>query len=115
MTKMTKRDMYEQIKAHLTDEAEIAFINHEIDLLNKKNASRSDKPTKAQIDRQALIEKVYAVMEPNVSYRVSDIAGLIPELNGATNQKLTHMLTKMRENVLVSREVVKGVAYFSKI
>ena len=49
MTKITKREMFEQIKAHLTNEAEIAFIDHELELLAKKNSYKSTKPTKTQI------------------------------------------------------------------
>ena len=43
--KMTKREMFEQIKTNynLTD-AEKAFIDHELELLAKKNASET-KPT----------------------------------------------------------------------
>ena len=115
MTKLTKREMFEQIRTHLTDEAEIAFIDHELELLAKKNERRSDKPNKKQIENAELIEKIYEAMEPNKGYRVMEIQTLIPELADAKIQKVSALVTKMRDNVLVSREVVKGVAYFTKI
>lgn len=115
MTKLTKKEMFEQIKAHLTDEAEIAFIDHELELLAKKNERRSDKPNKKQIENATLIEKIYEAMEAEKAYRVMEIQALIPELADAKIQKVSALVTKMRENVLVSREVVKGTAYFTKI
>lgn len=115
MTKVTKREMFEQIRSHLTDEDEIAFINHELELLAKKNERRSDKPNKKQVENATLIEKIYEAMEPEKAYRVMEIQTLIPELADAKIQKVSALVTKMRENVLVSREVVKGTAYFTKI
>lgn len=114
-TKMTKREMFLQIRSHLTDEAEIAFINHELELLTKKNERRSDKPTAKQIANADLMVKIYDAMEPNKAYLASDIQKLIPELADAKIQKVTHLITAMRNNVLVAREVVKGKAYFTKI
>lgn len=115
MTKITKREMFEQIRSHLTDEAEIAFIDHELELLVKKNERRSDKPTKKQIANATLIEKMYEAMEDGKSYRVAEIQALVPELADESGQKVSALIKKMRDNVLVSRELVKGVAYFTKI
>jgi len=115
MTKITKREMFEQIRTHLTDEAEIAFIDHELELLAKKNERRSDKPTAKQVANATLIEEIYEAMETGKSYRIAEIQTLIPALADASGQKVSALVKKMRDNVLVSREVVKGVAYFTKI
>ena len=115
MKKVTKREMFEQIKAHLTDEAEIAFIDHELELLAKKNERRSDKPTKKQVVNAELIEKIYEAMESEKAYTATEIGTLIPELSEAKIQKVSALVSRMRENLLVSREVVKGKAYFTKI
>ena len=115
MTKITKREMFEQIRTHLTDEAEIAFIDHELELLAKKNERRSDKPTAKQVANATLIEEIYEAMETGKSYRIAEIQALIPDLADASGQKVSALVKKMRDNVLVSREVVKGVAYFTKI
>ena len=114
MTKMTKIDMYEQILTHLTDADEIAFIKHEIELTAKKNASRSNKPTKAQIANATLADAVYDAMVTGESYRVADIKGLVPDLAEANPQKITAILTKLRNELRVSREEIKGIAYFTK-
>ena len=76
MTKMTKIEMYEQILTHLTDADEIAFIQHEIELTAKKNASRSTKPTVRQVENIAVAEKVLNAMETGHAYRVSEIGEL---------------------------------------
>ena len=115
MTKITKREMFEQIRTHLTDEAEIAFIDHELELLAKKNERRSDKPSAKQVANAELIEEIYEAMETGKSYRIAEIQALIPALADASGQKVSALVKKMRDNVLVSREVVKGVAYFTKI
>lgn len=115
MTKMTKIDMYEQILTHLTDADEIAFIKHEIELTAKKNASRSNKPTKAQIANATIADAVYNAMIDGQMYRVADIKGLVPDLAEANPQKVTAILTKLRDSVRVRRETVKGIAYFTKI
>lgn len=115
MEKMTKAQMFAQIRTHLTDEAEIAFIDHELELLAKKNASRSNKPTKNQIANAELIEKIYEAMEDGKAYTCAEIGLLIPELSEAKIQKVSALVSRMRDNLLVSREVVKGKAYFTKL
>jgi len=115
MEKMTKIEMFSQILTHLTDADEIAFIQHEIDLTAKKNASRSNKPTKAQVANATLADAVYDAMADGQSYRVADIKSLVPELSDANPQKISAIMTKLRKEIRVSRELVKGVAYFTKI
>lgn len=115
MTKMTKREMFEQIRTHLTDEAEIAFIDHELELLAKKNERKSTKPTAKQVANAQLIEEIYEKMETGKSYRISEIQALSDELAEASSQKVSALVKRMKDNLLVIREVVKGTAYFTKI
>ena len=115
MTKMTKIEMYEQILTHLTDADEIAFIQHEIELTAKKNASRSTKPTARQVENIAVAEKVLNAMETGHAYRVSEIGELIPELNGKNPQKIVGVVRILLKNGTVNRSEAKGVAYFTKI
>lgn len=115
MEKMTKIEMFSQILTHLTDADEIAFIQHEIELTAKKNANRSNKPTKAQIANATLADEIYNAMKDGQSYRISEIKALVPALADANPQKVSAIVTKMRKEIRVSREMVKGVAYFTKI
>ena len=115
MTKMTKREMFEQIRTHLTDEAEIAFIDHELELLTKKNERKSTKPTAKQVANAQIIEEIYEKMEAGKAYRISEIQALSDELAEASGQKVSALVKRMKDNLLVIREVVKGTAYFTKI
>ena len=115
MEKMTKIEMFSQILTHLTDADEIAFIQHEIELTAKKNASRSNKPTKLQVANASLADEIYNAMVDGQSYRIADIKALVPELADANPQKVSAIVSKMRKEIRVSRELVKGVAYFTKI
>jgi hypothetical protein len=114
MEKMTKRDYFNRILAYAHDEDK-AFLEHEIELLNKKNASRPNKPTKSQVANSMLADEVYDAMQDGTSYRIADVKALVAELADANPQKVTALMTKLRKEIRVSREVVKGVAYFTKI
>lgn len=115
MEKMTKVEMFSQILTHLTDADEIAFIQHEIDLTLKKNASRSNKPTKTQMENITLAEEVYNAMVAETSYRVSEIGALVPSLNGKAPQKIVGVLRVLLKNGSVTRTETKGIAYFQKV
>lgn len=114
MEKLTKRDYFNRILSYAHDEDK-DFILHELDLLAKKNERKSTKPTAKQVANAELIERIYEAMESGKSYTVSEVQALVPELAEASGQKVSALIKKMRDNVLVSREVVKGKAYFTKI
>ena len=54
-------------------------------------------------------------METGKSYRISEIQALSDELAEASSQKVSALVKRMKDNLLVIREVVKGTAYFTKI
>lgn len=114
MEKMTKRDYFNRILAYAHEEDK-DFILHELDLLAKKNERKSSKPSAKQVANATIIETLYEAMEAGKSYTIADIQALAPELADASSQKVSALVKKMRDNVLVSREVVKGKAYFTKI
>ena len=119
--KVTIKDNLIAVRAFLADNgadsALIEFIDGRIENVEKKNAKRSEKPTKKQVENAGLIDEIYACMESGVSYRVKDIKALVPALAGdeISINKVSALVRKMRENVMVSREMVKGTAYFTKI
>ena len=114
MEKLTKRDYFNRILTYVHDE-DRDFILHEIELLDRKKASRSNKPTSKQIENFHLMELIHNAMVPATAYTVSDIKELVPELADAKIQKVSALVSKMKDNFLVSRDVVKGRAYFTKI
>lgn len=124
--KITKREMFEKVleiikSANLTDESLYTeFINHEIELLNKKSTSR--KPTAQQEDNKVLIETILSILEiaSNTDNKLLTIAEIqsksptLKEYNGKpiTNQRISALLKKLIEGGQVEREEIKRKAYF---
>ena len=78
--------------------------------LEKRNAHKSNGPTKAQKERAELAEKVFDAMIAGESYGSKEIAELIPELEGASSQKVTALMKSLGERV--TSEKVKGKAIY---
>ena len=114
MEKLTKMDYFNRILAYAHEEDK-DFLRHEMELLEKKNASRSTKPTAKQVANASLADDIYNAMQDGQSYTVADVRALVPELAEANPQKISAILTKLRKEIRVSRELVKGKAYFTKI
>ena len=113
--KITKREMFEAIKARLTDEAEIAFIDHELELLAKKNASKSSKPTKRQTENEGIKEAILDAMEEGVGYQVGSIVKLVAEVADLSNQRVSALMKQLLADGKVTREEVKRVAFYKKV
>ena len=112
--KMTKREMYEQILSHTTDKAEREFLAHELELLAKKNATKSEKLTPAQeaneATKTAIVEYLTTKGEPMT---ITQMIKEIPACAGMTNQKVSALVRQLYLALIVVRSEVKGVAYFS--
>lgn len=116
--KITKRDNYnallkiEEVKNNPTLEN---FIKHEIELLDKKNSSRSKNPTKAQKENVALKKSILSEMEVGVEYTITDMIKQLPSCMTLTNQKVSAVVRQMvppQGDQIIRREE-KGRAYFS--
>lgn len=110
--KVTKREMFESIKASLTDEAQIAFIDHELELLAKKNSYKSDKPTKAQVENEGLKAQIAEVLgaEPNRLFTATEVVKAVnPELS---NQRVSALLRQMVESGVVVKTIDKRKSLF---
>ena len=112
--KITKREMYARILGKLTDENEKAFIEHEMELLAKKNAAKSTKPTATQVANAGVKEEILGVMESGKMYTVSELMKAVPSLNDTSNQKASALIRQLKDEGLVNRVEEKGRAYFSK-
>ena len=113
MEKITKREMFEQIKSHLTNEAEIAFIDHELELLAKKNSYKSTKPTKTQVANVALKDRIAQVLSASEApMTASEILKALAD-DTLSGSKVTAMLTQMKNDAVVVRTEEKRKAYFS--
>ena len=111
-TKMTKRDYFTAIltKYPLTD-AEKAFVEHELELLEKKNSSEK-KPTAQQVANEGIKAAIVAGMTANRLYTVMEIQKEIPECAELSNQRISALLRQMI-GVSINRTEDKRKAYFS--
>lgn len=112
--KMTKKDYFEQIKAkyNLTAD-EVKFIDHEIELLDKKN-SADKKPTAQQVVNKSTQEAILANMEDGKMYTITDLIKSVPECADMTNQRVSAIVRQMID-VSVRRVEDKRKAYFVKM
>ena len=108
---MTKKEMFSKIATVCSADAEIVeFCNHEIALLVKKNSYKSTKPTKAQIENEALKDEILKVLAENGEPMTATAIG---EKLGVSVNKASALLSQLKEDNSVVREVVKRKAYFS--
>ena len=96
-----------------TADMAIELIDHEIELLTKKNTP--GKLTKVQEENIKLTEAVYECMELDKPYTVTEIIKSVPAVAGMNISKVRPLLTPLMEAEKVKREEVKGKAIFTKI
>ena len=112
--KMTKRDYFNAIlsKYPLTED-EKAFIEHELELLAKKN-SIDKKPTAQQAANEAIKSAIVEAMEDNRLYTVTEIQKSVEICADLSNQRVSALLRQLKDDGLVVRTEDKRKAYFSK-
>ena len=115
--KITKRDHFNallNIPAVAENEGLVDFINHEIDLLNRKNSAEK-KPTKAQQENMALKDDILACMEDGRLYTISEMIKEFPCCEGLTAPKVTAIFTRLLvpEGFVVNTKD-KRKSYYSK-
>ena len=114
--KMTKRDYFNKLltldSVKANDEL-VKFIEHELELLAKKNASGADrKPTAVQIANMGIKENIINGMNPNQLYTITDLIKNIAELNDLSNQRVSALVRQLMEDGKVVRIEDKRKAYF---
>jgi alpha-amylase/alpha-mannosidase (GH57 family) len=113
--KMTKKDYFEQIKRNYAlTEDEVKFIDHEIELLEKKNAA-DKKPTAQQVANKSTQDAIYEGMESGKLYTITDLIKTIPECADMTNQRVSALVRQMVLDGKVERTEDKRKAYFKKV
>ena len=113
--KITKRDNFVALLniPAVAENAELVnFINHEIDLLDRKNKSRSGELTETQKENLALGEKMMDfITEADRELTVKDFRVHF----GITAQKATPILNKLVEEHKLSKRVDKRISYFALV
>ena len=114
MTKITKKEMFAQIRNHLTDPQEIEFINHEIELLEKKSTA-SKKPTANQVENENFLEVIVNILNTSEkAMSISDIQAMDPELP-TSNQRMSALMKKLVDSGVVEKIYEKRKPYFKAV
>ena len=122
-TKLTKRDHFNTLLS-ITEVAEnpvlVAFIEHELELLDKKNAA-DRKPTAVQVANEGLREAILDFMEEGKGYTVSDLIKQVPACADLSQSKVSAILRPLllvtakgeaNPDGVLERYEEKGKAYF---
>ena len=110
--KITKKEMFAILRAKVEgDKALTDFIDHEVELLERKNASKSAKPTATQLANEGHKEKILEFLTKNGKATGTQI---MKAIGLESNQKTSALVRQLKESGVVVRTEEKGVAYFSK-
>jgi predicted transcriptional regulator len=107
--------MYEMIKAnHNLSADEIAFIDHELELLAKKNSAEK-KPTAVQVANEGIKADILDGMEIGKKYTITDLMKEIPACAELSNQRVSALVRQLVTDGAVERTEEKRKAYFHKV
>ena len=114
--KLTKRDRFEallKLSEVQADPAMVEFINHEIDLLARKNAG-DKKPTANQIANDGYKGIIFAELSanPDKLYTVTELIKTVDGLGDLSNQRVSALLRQMIDANGVEKIVDKRKSYF---
>ena len=115
--KLTKRDHFNallNIAEVKSNDALVDFINHEIDLLNRKNSTEK-KPTATQVANEALKKDILAEMELNRLYSISEMIKEFGCCADLSTPKVSAIIRLLMTDGAVERIEEKRKAYFRKI
>lgn len=115
--KLTKRDHFNTlltIPAVSGNPVLVDFINHELELLSKKN-SADKKPTATQQANNALKEAIIDLLVDGNPYTVSQIIKEVPECAGLSNQKVSALMVQLVNEGQVEKVIEKRVSYFKLV
>lgn len=115
-TKMTKAQKFAMLKA-IPAVAEnpmlVEFIDHEVELLTKKN-SADKKPTAQQTANAAIQTAILSTMQSNRMYTITELLKEVPNLpEDMTNQRMSALVRQLVDAGKVKRDEVKRKAYFT--
>lgn len=117
--KMTKKEMFAMVIATIeateveNREEMVNFLNHEVELLNKKSSKSGE--TKTQKENKVLMEQLKeALGEMTEAVTISEFQTKSShEVATLSNQKLSALLKKLVENGEVVKTVEKKKSYFA--
>lgn len=113
-TKVTKAQMFASIMAvpAVAENAEMTtFLQHEIDLVNARNARKSNTPSKKDIENESIMERILAELaSAENGMTVSEIGKALG--SAYSNQKVSALMKKLADSGKVEKQYEKRVARF---
>ena len=120
--KLTKIDRFNDIEAMLTGTMApngstvtelVQFIQHEVELLNKKNKTPS-KPTEKQKENANYKDMIFNYLMGQVTgMTCTEIQKAIPALENFTNQKVAALVRQLVTDGRIKKEIIGRKAVFS--
>lgn len=120
-TRITKAMRFEDIKALLNGqpvtygtsiEDAVDFIDHEVNLLAKKNSGENKKQTKAQEENEGYKTLILEFLADKDGVTCTDILKGVPTLFEFSNQKISALMRQLRLAGKVTVNEVKGKSLF---
>ena len=128
MTKFTKAQMFTAVADFMAENAPtiqidgeevsadalVTALRHEVDLVNKRNAQRSSKPSKKDVENDSLMERICSeLVGVDGGMTVSE---LVKAFNSEySNQKISALMKKLVDAGRVEKNYDKRIAHFSLI
>lgn len=114
LTKAQKFQMLLEVAEVQNNEILVEFINHELELLAKKNATSTGtrKPTKTQQENEVFINVIKEVLSDKEPKTIAELQQAHEELEPLTNQKISALLKKLVDTEIVEKYVEKKKTYF---
>jgi DNA-binding transcriptional regulator GbsR (MarR family) len=118
--KMTKKDYFNallNIPEVGTNAELVAFIDHELELLERKSEKKSDnkKPTATQIENEKLKNAILEYMKPEVIYTIKEMLENIEECDGFSTPKMSSLLHSLAKEEKVERVEEKRKIYWKLV
>ena len=113
--KVTKRDNFNallKIEEVASNEQLVEFINHELELLNRKSASHTTAKTANQKANEEIKTKIIDTLVKLGKSTISELQAGSEEMAEYSNQKLSALLKQLVDSKAVVRTMDKKKAYF---
>ena len=112
--KMTKKDYFKEllnIEVIASNESLVDFINHELELLDRKSSKST--LSKTQVENNSIKDIIVSVLQESAKpMTITDIQASNEDLKELSNQKISALLKQLVDTDLVERIVDKKKTYF---
>lgn len=116
--KITKREKYEMLKALpavAENEMLVEFIDHELELLDRKNVGNGEKKlTAKQTENEAYKGEILNYMEMGSKYTITELSENVPNIpEDMTHNRIVALLKQLCDAGAIIRSKDKGITKFT--